>query len=534
MDGAAWSGLPAADLARTWVLVMGGLLAKGGILLLLVGGLAGLLRGAAAATRHLLWTLGVGGLLLLPLLTGVLPAWRIEAPQQIPLPVGALRFVPPSELGAAGPLAGQPERSPGRPAEATTAGEAGTGTGGAIVAGGASRPVAADAGSAGAGPDGAAGARPAAVSVAQLLFWVWLAGVVTILGGFLAGSLKLRRVVGAARPLAAGEGADLAREILAALGIRRPVTLLVADDPLSPQTWGLLRPTVLLPRQWRDWSEDRRRQVLVHELAHIRRGDCLTQTAAHLACAVYWCNPLVWFAARRMRVERERACDDHVLASGAPASSYADNLLEIAATIGRLGRPAFGEVAMARSSQMSGRLLAVLDPARRRNVPGRGVIVVACLVLAVVATPLAALQTRDGPAAGPDDRDGGDTPRITLAEFERAWGKLGERMIEAAQDHDADRLASCYTRDAVLLAPGMRTLYGREDVQEQAHTFWTVPIDDIEIADTEFYRIGDMFCVVGKVKAFDRRGQLLGTNRFMSLYRYENGRWRIHRDIVNN
>ena len=49
----------------------------------------------------------------------------------------------------------------------------------------------------------------------------------------------------------------------------------------------------------------------------MRRWDWLTQLAAHVACALYWFNPLVWFAARQMRIERERACDDLVLASGA-------------------------------------------------------------------------------------------------------------------------------------------------------------------------------------------------------------------------
>ena len=80
--------------------------------------------------------------------------------------------------------------------------------------------------------------------------------------------------------------------------------------------WGFFRPTILLPADASNWQEERLRAVLLHELAHIQRNDWESQLIAQVMCAVYWFNPLVWFAARRMRVEAERACDDHVLNAG--------------------------------------------------------------------------------------------------------------------------------------------------------------------------------------------------------------------------
>lgn len=114
------------------------------------------------------------------------------------------------------------------------------------------------------------------------------------------------------------------------LAVRRRVQLRQCQSSLAPLTWGALRPVLLVPLESGDWLDKRRRLVLLHELAHVRRWDWLTQLVAHVACAAYWFNPLVWWVARQMRIERERACDDIVLASGARASDYARELLALA------------------------------------------------------------------------------------------------------------------------------------------------------------------------------------------------------------
>ena len=96
-----------------------------------------------------------------------------------------------------------------------------------------------------------------------------------------------------------------------------------------PMTWGLPHTAHPPPYGSRPAGlPEQRTAVLLHELAHIRRRDCAAQLLAQLACAGYWFNPLVWLAWRRMQVERERACDDLVLGTGACASSYAQHLLK--------------------------------------------------------------------------------------------------------------------------------------------------------------------------------------------------------------
>ena len=72
------------------------------------------------------------------------------------------------------------------------------------------------------------------------------------------------------------------------LNLKRRVRLLETERSLIPMTWGLVRPVVLVPESWRDWTGERKRFVLLHELAHIKRYDVAFQLLARLACGLYW------------------------------------------------------------------------------------------------------------------------------------------------------------------------------------------------------------------------------------------------------
>ena len=180
-------------------------------------------------------------------------------------------------------------------------------------------------------------------------------------GRLVTGRGRLRSLLRDASPV---DDQGLHRVMRAATGrlaIRRPVSLRWSDALDVPVTFGVLRPVVILPGAAREWSPARRRAVLDHELAHVRRVDALTRWIGELAAVVYWFHPLVWKAIGEMRAERERACDDHVINCGTPASAYARDLLEIAAILPpQCSHPA--ALAMARRSQLEGRVVAVLDP----------------------------------------------------------------------------------------------------------------------------------------------------------------------------
>src|SRR5881394_1420997 len=143
------------------------------------------------------------------------------------------------------------------------------------------------------------------------LLLVWLTGAVMVAAAFTIDVLRTHLLACTAVP----SGDRLAEEVevlSASLGIVRDVRLVTWNGPAMPMTWGALRPVVLLPEAARAWAADRRREVLLHELAHVRRGDWAARLLAAVVCALHWFNPLAWMAARRMRDEQELACDDAV------------------------------------------------------------------------------------------------------------------------------------------------------------------------------------------------------------------------------
>jgi hypothetical protein len=101
--------------------------------------------------------------------------------------------------------------------------------------------------------------------------------------------------------------------------------------------------------------------VLGHELAHIARRDWLVHVAAELVRVVYWFNPLVWIACRRLRRESEQACDDAVLGMGVAGADYASHLLELARAYRSAREPFIPAPAMARPSSLERRVTAMLN-----------------------------------------------------------------------------------------------------------------------------------------------------------------------------
>lgn len=355
-----------------WLPFLAALAAKATLVLLVTAAAAALLWRASAATRHLVWCAGIVGVLALPVFSAVLPSWELP-------------LLPAREAVA-------PARHDGIDRSVHTIGAPVLAPAPALLS---AAPVPAEAGGAWL-PRAAAGVLLAGVAAGLL----WLA----------LGFWGVARLGRRAEVVRDPEWLRTSHEAAEQLGLRRPVLLLRSHGSVMPATGGLLWPVIVVPEVAEQWPDDRRRAVLAHELAHVKRFDCLTQALAQVACALFWWHPAVWYAARRLRVERERACDDLVLRGGTRASEYAAHLLEIArAHRGlRLATPAL--VSMARPSHLESRLLWVLDAARARGVPsGRATLLSLTLAL-LAAGSLSALRptpaSADSPAFGLLARDG--------------------------------------------------------------------------------------------------------------------------------
>ena len=368
------------------------------------------LRRASAAARHWAWVLGFAGVLLLPVLSANLPGWHVLPRMDVHRAAPAMS--PAVDVPVLSPAISDfaaPPSNAWPPAEAlsTAPTQSTIATPPAVAPAAAVAPVqvAADTSS----RDSAMAARPgpiaspAAAAPATVLPWafwlviLWLSGSLLVLGQVVLGNLSLWVLQRRCARITAGGWIELLRELQQLLHLRRAVDLLQSPQRTMPMTWGVWRTRILLPEDSAAWPPAQRRAVLLHELGHARRWDCLTQLLAQMACAVYWFNPLVWVAWRRMQVERERACDDLVLNAGAKASTYAEHLLHSASALPGL-RFVGAAVAMARPSTLEERLRAILDGGRnRRAMSSRAVLGTIVLLLAFVV-PVAVLKAQEASA----------------------------------------------------------------------------------------------------------------------------------------
>lgn len=176
----------------------------------------------------------------------------------------------------------------------------------------------------------------------------------------------VRRLEETSEPVLDGPLFDSFQSVCESFQLHRPVRLMLREGATVPMTWGWHRPVVLAPSDAVDWDEDRWRVVLLHELAHVARFDCLTQFMVRVACALHWCNPMAWSLARRMDALREQACDDLVLRGGARASEYARHLVDLSRNLLPAHAAPVAALAMARPSDLEQRVMTILDPKIQR------------------------------------------------------------------------------------------------------------------------------------------------------------------------
>lgn len=182
-----------------------------------------------------------------------------------------------------------------------------------------------------AGPATSAASSRPALRWQALVFLTWLAGVLLLLALLIKRVLFVRCLIAQSLP-AEGHLFDILKQCQRQLGIRRNVELRLSNNTPGPAVCGFFRPTILLPSALSEYlTPDKLRTVLIHELAHIKRGDLWVNSAQTFLQVIYFYNPFVWLANVIVRRIREQAVDEMVLvALGAEAKSYSNTLIDIA------------------------------------------------------------------------------------------------------------------------------------------------------------------------------------------------------------
>jgi bla regulator protein BlaR1 len=155
---------------------------------------------------------------------------------------------------------------------------------------------------------------PAHIPAAELAAIVWAVGLIVITLLFLARWLELRSSLREARALASDA----------------PVPVKSAASFLEPGLVGIWRPVILMPHGLaQQLTQGEMEAILAHELCHLRRRDNLLAALHMLVEGLFWFHPLVWWIGSKLVEERERACDESVVAGGVRPLTYAEGILKI-------------------------------------------------------------------------------------------------------------------------------------------------------------------------------------------------------------
>jgi len=320
---------------------------KSFVIFVVAGLFAFCLRRKSAAVRSFVWSMAIVGCLIVPLFSFVLPKWELGIlPVETPVPIVQSQLSP-KPVSSIPIISTQPQ------------------------------------------PNSVTGQS----NLLTALHWTdWMVIAWAGVGLFLL--IRLIVGIGAVWHISAC-GNNFSRAVeLCRSNWNQPANVRLSNRITVPMVWGFLRPVILLPVDADQWQTERLRAVLLHELAHIKRWDWMMQTIAQVTCAVYWFNPLVWFAVRWMRIEAEQACDDQVLNAGYHSAEYAQLLLDITHNVKIAKATSRAAVAMARSSKIERRLRTVLAENLNRHpvtniAAGIGLFVFICFAIPIGTMRLA-------------------------------------------------------------------------------------------------------------------------------------------------
>ncbi len=165
------------------------------------------------------------------------------------------------------------------------------------------------------------------LSTISIILFIWLTGIILFLLKYLYGWYRVRKIIHAASPVQSGVLCNFVTVSSKTMGIKRSIRIYQSGRCSKPFTYGVIRPKIFFPLKL---PRDTHRSVILHELAHIKRFDYLTQTISYGICILFWFLPTSWFLLSRKQLEQENSSDEIVVKSGVKPITFAENLITFA------------------------------------------------------------------------------------------------------------------------------------------------------------------------------------------------------------
>jgi TonB family protein len=233
---------------------------------------------------------------------------------------------------------------------------------------------------------------------------VWASGVCVVLARTMWQWQRLSAHARESAPIVDGDVHEALRRTERAENIRRPIALVASANAMEPAVIGIVNPIVLWPqRLTAELNDAQIDAIIAHEVCHVVRRDNLLALVQVAVSAAFWFHPLVWWIGSRLIDERERACDEHVLACGASPRTYAESIVK---TCRFCVTSPLVNAAGVTGGELKTRIIRIMKhaPAAPIGKYEKSTLLLAALFL-VVAPVLATHSARAMPAAAAQDND---------------------------------------------------------------------------------------------------------------------------------
>jgi beta-lactamase regulating signal transducer with metallopeptidase domain len=190
---------------------------------------------------------------------------------------------------------------------------------------------------------------------------VWVLGILILSSRLLAGTACLTGFKKNALPVEEKKYGSMLNELSRGLGIRGDISLLQSDKCKVPFACGVFRPLIHLPSNLREWPSERVRDVLSHELIHIKQKDYAAKLFTRVMCSLFWFIPFMWIAYANLCAEQEQACDAMTVEHGTHPARYARALIRIARFAREQLPAAYIFISNQKESLLRKRILSILE-----------------------------------------------------------------------------------------------------------------------------------------------------------------------------